>query len=261
MPLPVPHDVARASGGAAVAEPVTPVSASAHVFVDDLAEPRLVDGDQRHLGRVLRLRPGAAVTASDGEGRWRSCRLGAGPELEVAGEVVADERPDPPITIAFAVVKGDRPELVVQKLTEVGVDRIVPFVAERSVVRWDAAKVERQSVRFADIARQAAMQCRRTFLPRVDALSDFRAVAELPGAGLAERTGVPPSLSVPTLLIGPEGGWGLAEKASRLPSVRIGAHTLRSETAAITAGALLVAIRSRLVGECVPSQVEGPHAP
>jgi 16S rRNA (uracil1498-N3)-methyltransferase len=244
-----------------MSEPVTPSTAGAHVFVEDLDAPRLADDDHRHLARVLRLRPGTDVTAGDGAGRWRACRLAAGAELEIAGEVVADERPEPAITIAFAVVKGDRPELVVQKLTEVGVDRIVPFVAERSVVRWDDAKVARQSVRFADIARQAAMQCRRTWLPRVDALSDFRAVAELPGAALAERTGVPPSLSVPTLLIGPEGGWGLAEKAMRLPSVRIGAHTLRSETAAITAGALLVAIRSRLVGEGVPSQLEGPHAP
>ena len=242
-------------------EPVTPTNAEAHVFVDDLDVPRLGGDDHRHLTRVLRLRPGARLTAGDGGGRWRACRLGAGPDLDIAGDVVADARPEPPITIAFAVVKGDRPELVVQKLTELGVDRIVPFVAERSVVRWDDAKVARQSVRFADIARQAAMQCRRTWLPSVDALSDFRAVAELPGAGLAERTGVPPSLSVPTLLIGPEGGWGSAENASRLPSVRISAHTLRSETAAITAGALLVAIRSRLVGEGVPSQVDGPHAP
>jgi 16S rRNA (uracil1498-N3)-methyltransferase len=242
---------------------LTPSTAAAHVFVDDLGAPRLDDDDHRHLSRVLRLRPGDEITAGDGAGRWRPCRLGAGvgAELEIAGDVVTDERPEPAITIAFAVVKGDRPELVVQKLTEVGVDRIVPFVAERSVVRWDPDKVERQTVRFAHIARQAAMQCRRTFLPGLAALSDFRAVAALPGAALAERTGAPPSLSVPTLLIGPEGGWGLAEKASSLPSVRIGAHTLRSETAAITAGALLVAIRSRLVGEAVPSQLEGPHAP
>jgi 16S rRNA (uracil1498-N3)-methyltransferase len=244
-----------------MAETLTPSTASAHVFVDDLGAPRLADDDHRHLSRVLRLGAGASVTAGDGAGRWRPCRLGAGPALESSGEIVVNVRPEPAITIAFAIVKGDRPELVVQKLTEVGVDRIVPFAAERSVVRWDAAKIERQSVRFAAIARQAAMQCRRTFVPHVAALSDFRAVAELPGAALAERTGAPPSLSVPTLLIGPEGGWGSAEKASRLPSVRIGAHTLRSETAAITAGALLVAIRSRLVGECVPSQVEGPHAP
>jgi 16S rRNA (uracil1498-N3)-methyltransferase len=240
---------------------VTPATARAHAFVGDLSAPRLDDGDHRHLSRVLRLPVGADVTAGDGAGRWRSCRLGAGPQLEIAGEIVVDPPPEPAVTIAFAVVKGDRPELVVQKLTEVGVDRIVPFVAERSVVRWDAAKIERQTVRFAHIAREASMQCRRTRLPEVAALSDFRAVAGLPGAGLAERTGAPPSLSVPTLLIGPEGGWGLSEKALSLPSVRIGAHTLRSETAAITAGALLVAIRSQLVGEAVPSQVEGPHAP
>lgn len=227
----------------------------------DLGVPVLDDDDHRHLSRVLRLSPGDSVTACDGAGRWRACRLGAAAALAVDGEVVIDERAMPRLTIAFALVKGEKPELVVQKLTEVGVDRVVPFVAERSVVRWDDAKAARHRERFDAIARQASMQCRRTFLPEVGDLADFPAVAALPGAGLADRTGALPSLSVPTLLIGPEGGWGTAEKALSLPSVRIGAHTLRSETAAITAGALLVAIRSRLVGEAVPPQLEGPHAP
>jgi 16S rRNA (uracil1498-N3)-methyltransferase len=231
------------------------------VFVDDLDAPVLSDDDHRHLSRVLRLAPGEPVTACDGAGRWRACRLSSDAVLSVESDVVVDEQETPAITIAFALVKGERPELVVQKLTEVGVDRIVPFVAERSVVRWDENRASRHAERFATIARQAAMQCRRTFLPSVGDLANFTAVAALPGAGMADRTGALPSLSVPTLLIGPEGGWGAAEKALSLPSVRIGAHTLRSETAAITAGALLVAIRSRLAGEAVPPQLEGPHAP
>jgi 16S rRNA (uracil1498-N3)-methyltransferase len=151
---------------------------------------------------------------------------------------------------------------VVQKLTEVGADRIVPFVAERSVVRWSPDKVHRQAERFAVIAREAAMQSRRTHLPEVARLTDFDTVVTLPGAALADPRGAgPPSLALPTVLVGPEGGWSDRERTSGLPSVRLGVHTLRTETAAITAGALLGALRGRLVGEGLPAQLDGPHGP
>lgn len=240
---------------------VTPSTARAHVFVTDVAAPRLADDDERHLRRVLRLGPGDTVTASDGRGRWRACRMTGDAELEVEAEVVADPEARPVITVAFALVKAQRPELAVQKLTEVGADRIVPFVAERSVVQWSADKVDRQAERFAVIAREAAMQSRRTWLPTVERLSDFDSVAALPGAALADRDGVPPTLSLPTVLIGPEGGWSDTERTSGLPSVRLGAHTLRTETAAITAGAVLGALRSRLVAAVAPAQVDRPHGP
>ena len=121
---------------------------------------------------------------------------------------MADPRPDPPITIAFALVKGERPELAVQKLTELGVDRIVPFVAERSVVRWDAAKADRQAARLRAIAREAAMQCRRRWLPEVAELATFAEAAALPGAALADRDGEPPTLARPVVLVGPGGRLG-----------------------------------------------------
>ena len=238
---------------------LTLASGRAHVFVDDLASPELDDDDFRHLTRVLRLGPGAEVTVSDGAGSWRACRLGIGPAAEVAGEIVTEPRPEPALTVAFAVVKGERPEMVVQKLTEVGIDHIVPFAAERSVVQWDEAKAARHHERFTIIARQAAMQSRRAYLPEVGKMVDFAAAAGLPGVAMADAGGQPPSLSVRAVLIGPEGGWSEAERAFRLPLVRLGAHTLRSETAAITAGALLVALRSRIVGVAVPAQVKGPH--
>jgi 16S rRNA (uracil1498-N3)-methyltransferase len=229
--------------------PVTPTTARALAFVDDLDRPRLSPADHHHLSRVLRLSPGDDVVIGDGAGRWRPGRLTAGSDVAPAGEVVADARPDPAITVAFALVKGERPELAVQKLTELGVDRIVPFTAERSVVRWDDAKAARQGVRLAEIARGAAMQCRRTWLPQVDALSTFPALASLPGAALADGDGVPPSLRHPTVLVGPEGGWGPTERAFGLPHVVIATHMVRSETAAITVGALLVALRSQIVTE------------
>jgi 16S rRNA (uracil1498-N3)-methyltransferase len=99
------------------------------------------------------------------------------------------------------------------------------------------------------IARQAAMQSRRTWLPEVAPLSDFAAAAALDGASLADRSGAAPSLDRPVVLVGPEGGWTADERAAGLPCVRFGAHVLRAETAAITAGAVLVALREDLVDQ------------
>lgn len=238
--------------GTAAASSVVPASAAAHAFVADLDAPRLAADDLHHLVRVLRLAPGSEITVGDGAGRWRPARLvsgaaGAEPGLEAAGDAVADPRPDPPITIAFALVKGERPELTVQKVTELGADRIVPFVAERSVVRWDAAKATRHVARLRAIARAAAMQCRRTWLPEVTELATFAEAAALPGAALADRDGEPPSLSHPVVLVGPEGGWASAERSAAIPRVRLGTHVLRAETAAITICVMLCALRDNIV--------------
>ena len=218
--------------------------AGPHVFVDDVDDPSLDDGDRHHLERVLRVRAGDPITVSDGRGRWRPCRMPApGDAPEPAGAVVAVARAEPPITIAFALTKGERPELTVQKLTELGVDRIVPFTAARSVVRWDDGRVARHAERLRRVAREAAMQCRRVHLPEVVDPTDFAAVAALPGAVLADRDGAPPDLRHPTVLVGPEGGWDPAERAAGLAAVRLSPLVLRAETAAITAGALLGALR------------------
>jgi 16S rRNA (uracil1498-N3)-methyltransferase len=228
---------------------VTPATARAHVFVADLDAPVLDGGDEHHLLRVLRLALGSNVTAGDGAGRWRPCRLAGGSVLEIAGTTVGDPLPEPPITVAFALVKGERPELVVQKLTELGVDRVAPFVAGRSVVRWEPGRADRHVERWRAIARQAAMQCRRTWLPEVAPVATFDSVAELPGAALADATGAPPMLDRPVVLVGPEGGWTPEEQGTGLPIVRLAAHVLRAETAAITAGAVLTALRAGILAE------------
>jgi 16S rRNA (uracil1498-N3)-methyltransferase len=242
----VPGD--GASGAAPDAGRLTPLTAAAHVFVGDLAAPALYDEDHHHLARVLRLPPGTGVTVGDGDGRWRPGRLTGGISVDVVGDIVVDPEPAPAVTVAFALTKGDRPELTIQKLTEVGVDRIAPFVADRSVVRWDDAKVARQAERWASIARNAAMQCRRTRLPAIDALTAFADAAALPGATLADLDGEPPSLARTTLLVGPEGGWSEREIGCSLPRTRLGVHVFRAETAAITGGALLIALREILTG-------------
>jgi len=229
---------------------------AAWVFVGDLDELRLGIGDAHHLSRVLRLRAGEEVGASDGAGRWRPCVVaGAGGgevRLEATGPVVVDEAPQPPVTVGFSLVKGDRPELVVQKLTELGVDRILPLAAARSVVRWDADRAARGVGRLRQVAREAAMQARRSRLPEIAPVTAVAgAAADLVGrGGLCQQGGdQPPSLRRPALLVGPEGGWDTDEVACGLPAVGLGPTTLRAETAAIAAGVLLCGLRATTVRE------------
>ncbi len=235
--------------------------AAAHAFVEgeQLEAPslRLDDADRHHFERVLRLRPGQSVIASDGGGRWRACEWALAGRLDAVGPVVSEAAPAPPVVIGFAVLQGDRSDWVVQKLTELGVDRLAPFVAERSVVRWDAGseRALRQVERWCRIAREAAMQSRRVHLPVVE---EVRPLAELladpafahgRGPALAETGGVPPALDRPVVLVGPEGGWSPGELAFGLANVDLGPTVLRAETAAVAAGVLLGALRSGLVAQ------------
>ncbi len=264
--------------------------AAAHVFVDDLsALPLALSGsDVHHLSRVLRLRLGERVSVSDGQGTVQVCEWAGGPALEPVGPPVRHRRPAPPVTVGFALTKGDHPERAVQKLTEVGADRVIVVMAARCVARWPATKQGHQIERLREVARQAAMQSRRAWLPVVDGPVPFLdLVAELrrlepadlgrlgpadlgplkptdlgragPVAGeraagsapvaLAVTGGGPVSLSTPTVLVGPEGGWTDEELAAVPHHVGLGAHVMRAETAAEAAGVLLAALRARLVAE------------
>lgn len=184
---------------------------------------------------------------SDGAGGRLRCRFGPALELEPAGEVELVPRPSPSVTVAFAVVKGERPEWAVQKLTELGVDRIVPLLTARSVVRWPAGDDGGQVARLRRVAREAAVQSRRVWLPEVAATTPWAAVAAERGAALAHPGGRPPALDRPTVLVGPEGGWDEAEVAAAPALVGLGPAVLRTETAAVVAGALLCALRAGVV--------------
>ena len=213
--------------------------AAAHVFVDDLELLALSDDDAHHLARVLRLRDGERVTASDGWGRWRACRFD-GTGLVADGDIES-ESADGGVTVLFALSKGDKPETVVQKLTELGVARIVPFVAERSIVKWDDDKSHRNVERLRKVAREAAMQSRHVRLPLVDDVQPSLAVAieSVGEVALAEPGGEVLDAAVSALAVGPEGGFTAAELAGRR-MVALPGGILRAETAAVVAGALLV---------------------
>jgi 16S rRNA (uracil1498-N3)-methyltransferase len=233
------------------------------VFVEDLRSPSPTAGDVHHLLEVLRLRPGEPVVASDGAGHWVACRVAAGARtsgrsrpadpdriLMVDGPVTGSAAPRPSVTVAFAPTKGDRPERVTRTLTELGVDRIVPIGSSRSVVRWEGERGDRAVERLRRVAREAAAQCRRLWLPEVSPPTALDALAARTGlpTRLAHPGGRVPSLDPPTLAVGPEGGWDPDELARHGPGVGLGPTVLRAETAAVAAGTVLCALRSGMVG-------------
>lgn len=206
----------------------------AHVVVDDVAAPVLSDADAHHLFRVLRVADGDLVSVTDGRGGWRSCRA-AGGALEVDSDVAVEPPPEAPVTIGFAIPKLDRPEWIVQKLTELGVHRIVLLHAERSVVRWDEHRAAKHVAKLRRVAAEAVRQCRRVTLPVVE--GPLPALSFLPGAVVAEPGGRPDDARDRVVAIGPEGGWTEPELAAAADRVSLGPTVLRVETAALLAAA------------------------
>jgi 16S rRNA (uracil1498-N3)-methyltransferase len=225
---------------------------AAHALVVDLDHPELRPDQQHHLVRVRRLRDGDPVTVTDGQGRWRATRLrlaaaagrrGADATLEPDGPVLAAALP-PPVGIAVALTKGDRPEQVVAQLTELGVARITLVAADRSVVVWDAATGDRHRQRLRVAMAEALEQSRGVRLPHLDGpmpLAELAAHAPATVA-LAEPGGEPwpAGDAVTTIAIGPEGGWSPRELALGRRLVALPGSVLRAPTAAVVAATLLL---------------------
>lgn len=214
-----------------------------HVVVDNTADPELDKASRHHLERVLRLRPGDSLTVTDGRGRWRPCRL-TGDEVVATGEVVEVQRLRPRLTVAFALTKADKPELAVQKLVELGIDRIVVFEADRSAAHWEPNRLPKVRVRLERIVAQAIQQSRGVWMPALEIGMGFSDAAALPGAVRCDRAGDQIDDNLNTVLVGPEGGWSDHERQAVPLSVTLGDTVLRAETAAIAAGVLLSAARS-----------------
>lgn len=174
-------------------------------------------------------------------------------ELTVAGRTTSPQ-PMPQLTVVQALAKGDRGELAVEMLTEVGADVIVPWQAARSVVRWDGARGERALERWRATAREAAKQSRRAWWPEVRDLATTGQVA-----GLLSAAGCPVVLHEdadgrltdlrPTgdvvVVVGPEGGLAGQELAAlAAPTYKLGESVLRTSTA----GPAAVAVLSTLAG-------------
>jgi 16S rRNA (uracil1498-N3)-methyltransferase len=223
-------------------------SSVAHVFVPSLEHPVLDDGDLHHLRRVLRVRDDDPVSASDGAGRWCVGRLRGDAFVADGGiETTAGRQL---LTVATAIPKGDRVEWMVQKLTEVGVGRIVLVEFERSAVRWSDERAAKQRARLERIVREAAMQSRRVELPSIEGPVPFATVVSSSASDLvlADPDGAPawshgaPGWPWTTVVIGPEGGLTPAELDCGAPTVSLSEHVLRVETAAVAAAVVAAAL-------------------
>jgi 16S rRNA (uracil1498-N3)-methyltransferase len=234
------------------------VDATAHVFVERLDDDVRVEGeDGHHLARVRRVRAGEVITAADGFGRWRvytvhSTVKGHGVALHAASDIAREVPLHPRLTVACALTKGERPELVVQKLTELGTDAVHLVRAARSVVRWDASREAGALDRLRRVAREAAAQCRRARIPVIDGPIATEELRAAPGLVVADRAGMPagevPMGEAWTVAVGPEGGWDEAERRGfgAAPRLALGRFVLRAETAAIAAAAALAERRVAL---------------
>lgn len=225
---------------------------SAHVLVDapgDLHADVLPLGDEveHHLRRVLRLRDGESVTATDGQGSWRefgATVVGDTVTLTARAQVGHLARRDAPVTVATAIPKGDRVDWLVQKCTELGADRIVFVHAENSVVRWKPERARRQTARLQRVADEALRQSRRVW--RVSVEGPVDATEVLASFAVAEPGGRPVRAGDHSIAIGPEGGWSPAEIGTAGETVDLGPQILRTETAATVAVALTIFCRDRV---------------
>ncbi|MGA1333203.1 MAG: RsmE family RNA methyltransferase, partial [Ilumatobacteraceae bacterium] len=169
--------------------------------------------------------------------------------------------PSQRVAVAFVPVKGDRPEWSVQKLTEIGVDEIIVLApTRRAVVRWGDAKQshkdDKHMQKLQKVAREAAMQSRRVWLPVVTGPMPLADVCARPGAAVADPNGAPlaanaassaaASGAAPSLIIiGPEGGFDDDEIPASVARVSLGGTILRAETATLVAATLLATMRNR----------------
>jgi 16S rRNA (uracil1498-N3)-methyltransferase len=218
-----------------------------------------VDGDEAHHAvAVRRLRVGESVVLTDGAGASLTGSVtstGKRVFTVEADRVEVRPEPQPAVTVVQALPKGDRGELAVELLTEVGVARVVPWAAARSVAVWKGERVAKGLARWRSTAREAAKQSRRTWHPTVaDVATTDDVVGLLRGAALAvvlhEEASEPlAGLEVPAsgevvVVVGPEGGLTddeiAAFEAAGARSVRLGEEVLRTSTAGLAAvGAVL----------------------
>src|SRR2546421_4574662 len=222
------------------------------LFLVPSLETTVLDGPEgHHAADVMRLRVGEELLLGDGRGGLASAVVRAVGRARLDVSVTKRwyaEPPAPRLVVAQGIAKGDRGELAVQAMTEVGVDEIVPWAAARSVARW---KDGRPLERWRSVAREAAKQARRPWLPAVSPPSSTDALAPRVTFVLHEEaTARLSTVSLPpgdelVLAVGPEGGVAPEELAAFVAAgavpVRLGDTVLRTSTAGVAALSILSA--------------------
>ncbi|GAA3817820.1 16S rRNA (uracil(1498)-N(3))-methyltransferase [Streptomyces phyllanthi] len=235
------------------------------VFVVDRfggAGPEFVlDGPEgRHAVSVKRLRPGEDVILTDGRGLWREgvVRAAEGKDRLVVtdlGELHEEAPESPRITVVQALPKGDRGELAVEMMTEVGVDAIVPWAASRCITQWRGERGLKTLAKWRSTVREAGKQSRRVRFPEVAEAASTKEVAALLasadlGAVLHESGDAAlaavelPVAGEIVLVVGPEGGVSPEELSlfveAGAGAYRLGRSVLRTSTAGTAGAALLL---------------------
>jgi 16S rRNA (uracil1498-N3)-methyltransferase len=227
------------------------------------AEVLLPAAQSNHLLRVLRLRTGAPLTLFNGCGGEYAAELTdggkAGARVAIRAHSPAERESPLHLTLLQGVARGERMDAIVQKATELGVQRIVPMSCEFSVVRLDAASRQRRAEHWRAVAIAACEQCGRNRLPEVEPISEFAEACAGSSAGVRimllpqapeSLTAVSAGLRSAVLLVGPEGGLSgreqLQAQRSGFRPCRLGPRILRTETAPLAALAALQALAGDL---------------
>ena len=222
----------------------------------------VIDGDEGfHAASVRRLRPGEELVLSDGAGTVADCVVQSADKRSLTARVLAFRTvplPRPPVTVVQAIPKSERSELAIELATEAGADEFVAWQAQRCVARWDGDRAANGLRRWRAVARSAARQSRRAWIPDVSGPMSTEALCsyltQQIGAGavvlvLHESADVPiteetvAQANSVILLVGPEGGISDPEITALMNAgavtVRLGPTVLRTSTAAAVAlGAL-----------------------
>jgi 16S rRNA (uracil1498-N3)-methyltransferase len=235
----------------------------------------LDDQAAHHIQRVLRLKPGDAVTLFDGSGGEYAARLTLtdGRLCADVDAYVPDDRTDPlSVTLWQAVCRGGRMDTVVEKATELGVRQIVPLMTRRVVVKLTGKRALQRAEHWHKVAVAACEQCGMNRVPEVAAPIPLEHALAIRGEGvdlpiwldprantlLADRAPLPPAV---TLLVGPEGGFAPEEEtllaASGFQRTALGPRTLRADTAGLAALSMLTALRHAAPPGAAPTS---PHA-
>ena len=223
-----------------------------------------VEGDEAHHAvAVRRLRVGEQVVLTDGTGVRVQGSVGSTGKrvFTITAESVAVVAPaTPEVLVVQAIPKGERGELAVEVLTEIGVAQVVPWAAARSVAVWKGERAAKSLAKWRATGREAAKQARRSWFPEVsEPASTADVVALISGADLAvvlhEAASTPfadvvvPAAGRVVVVVGPEGGLTEEEVTAFVDagavSVRLGAEVLRTSTAGVAAVAAILSRTSR----------------
>jgi 16S rRNA (uracil1498-N3)-methyltransferase len=221
----------------------------------------LTGPEGHHAADVQRLKIGEVLILADGRGGTASAQVtgvGRGSVDLAVGARVLTAPPDPRLVVVQGIAKGDRGELAVQAMTEIGVDEILPWAASRSVAQWRGDRGAKAREKWVSTAREAAKQARRPWLPAIGGAPDCtskQVAARLTAATTAfvlheEATDRLTAAKFPAsgeiiLVVGPEGGISDTELGAFVTAgaqaVRLGDSVLRTSTAGTAALAVLSA--------------------